>query len=106
MGDKAKKRTWIATAQQVRGAAMGMLWEPSAEFVDTGNAPEFFVNEVGKSELLPGGNIRNYMCVKRGNLLIVQYTVVIPVVCFAVMARRALQVSAEFHTLQEMRDLH
>ncbi len=75
---------------------MGSIKEPGFEFVDTGTAPEFFVDHIGRQEVL-GGNIRTYMCAKRGNLLVVQYTSIIPVTCLAVMARIALIRASDAH---------
>ncbi len=84
---------------------MGSTKEPGVEFVDTGTAPEFFVDTIGKHELI-GANVRTYMCARRGNLLIVQYTNVIPITSLAIMARSALNFAARSHTEITLADVN
>jgi hypothetical protein len=74
------------------------------EFVDTGNAPEFFVEGIGKQELLEGGNVRTYVCSRRGKLLVVQYTSVVSIMKLAIMARQCLQLCGEAHNELVLKD--
>lgn len=83
--------------------------EPPFEFVDTGRAPEYFVEGIGKQELLEGGNVRTYVCSRRGKLLVVQYTSVVSIAKLAIMARQSLQLCGDAHneiTLRAIRDLN
>lgn len=48
------------------------------EFMDYGNAPEFFVTDVGAREDV-GDFVRLYICARRDGVLILQYTAVWPI---------------------------
>lgn len=48
------------------------------EMIDTIGAPEFYVTKIGKTEAAGGGCVRVYLCIERGNMLLTQFTVVMP----------------------------
>lgn len=69
---------------------------------DTGSAPEFYITDIGKAEFPSPHDVRFYLCVKRGSLLLVQFTCIIPVTDIAIMAREAMQIAAEHHNTMRL----
>ncbi len=74
------------------------------EFCDSGNAPEYFIEAVGRREMLPGGIIRSFACTRSGNVLIPQYSYVASLPTLAMMARSTLDACAKMHTETTMSD--
>lgn len=85
---------------------MGTAAEPDrGDVIDTGNAPEFYITDIGKTEFPSPHDVRFYLCVKRGSLLLVQFTAIIPVTSIATMAREAMQIAANHHNTMQLRKI-
>ncbi len=78
---------------------MGSRSEPVPEFVDTGTAPEYFIEAIGMREHLPGGIVRSYVCSKRGGLLIPQYIYIAHIKVLASMAAETVKFCARHGAL-------
>jgi hypothetical protein len=57
------------------------------EMIDTIGVPEFYVTKIGKTEPAGGGCVRVYLCIERGNMLLTQFTVVMPALAMLEAAR-------------------
>ena len=62
---------------------------PLSEIVDYGNAPEFFVTDLGRCEII-GDYVRLYLCARRGGALVLQYTAVWPAAALIAASNAAL----------------
>ena len=83
---------------------MGAIFKAELEFCERGNAPEYFIEAVGRREILPGGIVRSFACTRSGNVLIPQYSYVAALPQLAMMARSTLAACAAMHTELELAD--
>jgi hypothetical protein len=77
---------------------MNKLLVSELEFVDTGNAPEYFIEAIGRRDILPGGIVRSFACTRSGNMLVPQYSYVASIAQLSLMARATLDACAKMHT--------
>lgn len=59
------------------------------EMIETIGAPEFYVTKIGKSEPAGGNCVRLFLCIERAEVLITQFTVVMPALALIAAARQA-----------------
>jgi hypothetical protein len=69
------------------------------------SVPEFFATEIGRIEPAGGANLRIYMCVRRGKVLIPVFSVVLPIAELALCARMSLHAASDRHNELLLEDI-
>jgi hypothetical protein len=74
-----------------------MMPAEAKQIIETGNEPEYYVEDIARVEPLGGGMVRLYIASERHNSLRIEYTIVLRKEKLADIGRMCLCIAADTH---------
>jgi hypothetical protein len=69
------------------------------ELIETGTEPEFYITDICKAEMVSKDTVRLYCCSKRGNVMRLEYTVILALADLLHTCQKCLTMAREGDTL-------